>query len=67
MPEVLAGDRERVLAVLDKFDAVFAVIADHDAEPTGRVEWAQSQGLAGEGCSRTAGGGRVCPMKRSTR
>ena len=44
---VLAGDRDRVLTVLDQFDAVFAVIADHDAEPTkAAVEWAQSQGLA---------------------
>jgi len=44
---VLAGDRDRVLAVLDKFDSVFAVIADHDAEPTKAVvAWAQSQGVA---------------------
>jgi cysteinyl-tRNA synthetase len=44
---VLAGDRDRVLAVLDKFDAVFAVIADNDAEPTkAAVAWAQGQGLA---------------------
>jgi len=44
---VLAGDRDRALAVLDKFDAVFAVIADHDAEPTkAAVAWAQSHGLA---------------------
>jgi cysteinyl-tRNA synthetase len=43
---VLAGDRVRVLAVLHKFDAVFAVIADHDAAPTrAAVEWAESQGL----------------------
>jgi len=43
---VLAGDRERVLAVLEKFDAVFAVIADHDAEPTkAALAWAESQGL----------------------
>jgi cysteinyl-tRNA synthetase len=43
---VLSGDRDRVLAVLDKFDAVFAVIADRDAKPTkAAVEWAQSQGL----------------------
>jgi cysteinyl-tRNA synthetase len=41
-----AGDRERVLAVLDKFDAVFAVIADHDAEPTkAALAWAESTGL----------------------
>jgi cysteinyl-tRNA synthetase len=43
---VLAGDRERVLAVLGKFDAVFAVIADYDAEPTQTaIAWAQSAGL----------------------
>jgi cysteinyl-tRNA synthetase len=43
---VLAGDRERVLSVLDKFDAVFAVIADHDAAPTkAALAWAESQGL----------------------
>ncbi|HEX4319546.1 MAG TPA: cysteine--tRNA ligase [Acidobacteriaceae bacterium] len=44
--QVLAGDRERVLAVLDRFDAVFAVIADNDAEPTkAALAWAESQGL----------------------
>jgi cysteinyl-tRNA synthetase len=44
---VLAGDREYVLAVLDKFDAVFAVIADHDAAPTkAAVAWAQSHDLS---------------------
>jgi cysteinyl-tRNA synthetase len=43
---VLAGDRERVLAVLAKFDAVFAVIADHDAAPTkAALAWATEQGL----------------------
>jgi cysteinyl-tRNA synthetase len=44
--QVLAGDRERVLAVLERFDAVFAVIADNDAEPTkAALAWAESQGL----------------------
>ena len=43
---VLAGDRERVLTVLDKFDAVFAVIADYDAEPTkAALAWAEASGL----------------------
>jgi cysteinyl-tRNA synthetase len=43
---VLAGDRDRVLAVLEKFDAVFAVIADYDAEPTrAALAWAEQQGL----------------------
>jgi cysteinyl-tRNA synthetase len=35
-----------VLAVLAKFDAVFAVIADHDAAPTrAALAWAEEQGL----------------------
>ena len=43
---VLAGDRERVLAVLEQFDAVFAVIADYDAGPTkAAVEWAEAHGM----------------------
>ncbi len=43
---VLTEDRERVQAVLAKFDAVFAVIADHDEAPTkAAVAWAQSAGL----------------------
>jgi cysteinyl-tRNA synthetase len=43
---VLVADRERVLTVLAKFDAVFAVIADHDAAPTkAALAWAESQGL----------------------
>jgi cysteinyl-tRNA synthetase len=43
---VLSGDRERVLAVLAKFDAVFAVIEDRDAEPTAAaLAWAKEQGL----------------------
>jgi cysteinyl-tRNA synthetase len=42
----LAGDRDRVLAVLQKFDAVFAVIEDRDAEPTkAALAWAKEQGL----------------------
>jgi cysteinyl-tRNA synthetase len=43
---VLSGDRELVLAVLAKFDAVFAVIEDRDAEPTAAaLAWAKEQGL----------------------
>ena len=43
---VLGGDRERVLAVLDKFDAVFAVIADNDAAPTAEaLKWAEANGM----------------------
>ena len=43
---ILAGDRERVLTVLAKFDAVFAVIADYDPEPTrAALAWAAEQGL----------------------
>jgi cysteinyl-tRNA synthetase len=38
-------DREIVASVLDSFDAVFAVIEDHDTEPTRRaVEWARQEG-----------------------
>jgi len=43
---IRSGDRASVLAVLDKFDAVFAVIADHDAAPTrAALAWAEEQGL----------------------
>jgi len=43
---VLLGDRERVMAVLGKFDSVFAVITDNDAEPTrAALAWAEEQGL----------------------
>jgi cysteinyl-tRNA synthetase len=43
---VLAGDRERALAVLAKFDSVFAVIEDHDAAPTqAALKWAEEQGV----------------------
>jgi cysteinyl-tRNA synthetase len=43
--QLLAGDREAILAVLANFDAVFDVIADHDAEPTRRaLEWAAQAG-----------------------
>ncbi len=39
------SDREAVQAVLASFDAVFAVIEDHDAEPTHlAVEWAEKEG-----------------------
>ena len=39
------SDREAVASVLASFDAVFAVIEDHDAEPTRRaVEWAKQEG-----------------------
>jgi cysteinyl-tRNA synthetase len=39
------SDREAVQAVLEGFDAVFAVIEDHDAEPTRlAVEWAEKEG-----------------------
>ena len=44
--KVLAGDRERVLKVLEKFDAVFAVIEDKDAGPTqDALKWAEANGL----------------------
>ena len=44
--KVLVGDRERVLKVLEKFDAVFAVIEDKDAGPTrDALKWAEANGL----------------------
>jgi len=43
--QLLAGDRDAILAVLASFDAVFDVIADHDAEPTRRaLEYAEQAG-----------------------
>jgi cysteinyl-tRNA synthetase len=43
--ELLAGDRDAILAVLAGFDAVFDVIEDRDAEPTRRaLEWAVKAG-----------------------
>jgi cysteinyl-tRNA synthetase len=40
-----SGDREAILAVLAKFDAVFDVIEDRDAEPTRKaLEWAMQAG-----------------------
>jgi len=43
--QLLAGDREAILAVLKKFDAVFDVIENHDGEPTKRaIEWAVQAG-----------------------
>jgi cysteinyl-tRNA synthetase len=47
--ELLAGDRDAILAVLASFDAVFDVIEDRDAEPTRRaVEWAEQAGRMAE-------------------
>jgi cysteinyl-tRNA synthetase len=43
--QLLAGDRDAILAVLASFDAVFDVIEDRDAEPTRMaVEWAEKAG-----------------------
>jgi cysteinyl-tRNA synthetase len=43
--QLLADDRDAILAVLASFDAVFDVIADRDAEPTRRaLEWAVEAG-----------------------
>ena len=43
--QLLAGDRDAILAVLASFDAVFDVIEDRDAEPTRRaLEWAEKTG-----------------------
>ena len=43
--QLLADDREAILAVLASFDAVFDVLEDRDAEPTRRaLEWAAKAG-----------------------
>jgi cysteinyl-tRNA synthetase len=43
--QLLAGDRDAILAVLTSFDAVFDVIEDRDAEPTRRaLEYAEQAG-----------------------
>ncbi len=43
--QLLADDREAILAVLASFDAVFDVLEDRDAEPTQRaLEWAEKAG-----------------------
>jgi cysteinyl-tRNA synthetase len=43
--QLLAEDRETILAVLASFDAVFDVIEDRDAEPTRRaLDWAAEAG-----------------------
>src|ERR1700691_2722397 len=43
--QLLADDRDAILAVLASFDAVFDVIEDHDTEPTRRaLEWAEAEG-----------------------
>jgi cysteinyl-tRNA synthetase len=43
--QLLADDRNAILAVLASFDAVFDVMEDRDAEPTRRaVEWAEKAG-----------------------
>jgi cysteinyl-tRNA synthetase len=43
--QLLAADKDAILAVLASFDAVFDVIEDTDAEPTRRaIQWAQESG-----------------------
>ncbi len=43
--QLLAGDRDAILAVLASFDAVFDVIEDRDAEPTrAALAWAEKAG-----------------------
>jgi cysteinyl-tRNA synthetase len=43
--QLFSGDRDRIMAVLRDFDAVFDVIEDRDAEPTRRaLEWAEREG-----------------------
>ncbi len=47
--QLLAGDRDAILAVLASFDAVFDVLTDLDADATGRaLEWAEKAGRLGE-------------------
>ncbi len=47
--QLRSNDRDAMLRVLDDFDAVFAVIADHDAEPTrAAIEWARASGRLDE-------------------
>ena len=46
---LLAGDREKILAVLRDFDAVFDVMEDRDAEPTRlALKWAEKAGRMAE-------------------
>jgi cysteinyl-tRNA synthetase len=43
--QLMAGDRDAILAVLTSFDAVFDVMEDRDAEATRRaLEWAEQEG-----------------------
>jgi cysteinyl-tRNA synthetase len=43
--QLMAGDRDAILAVLKSFDAVFDVMEDRDAEATRRaLEWAEQEG-----------------------
>ncbi len=47
--QLAAGDRDAILGVLAKFDAVFDVLRDDDAEPTRRaLDWAGPAGRMGE-------------------
>ena len=47
--QLLAEERDAILAVLRAFDSVFDVIEDRDAEPTRRaIEWAQQTGRAAD-------------------
>lgn len=43
--QLLAGDRDAILEVLNTFDAIFDVLEDRDAEPTRKaLEWAEQAG-----------------------
>jgi cysteinyl-tRNA synthetase len=47
--QLMASDRDAILAVLASFDAVFDVLTDRDAEATGRaLEWAEKAGRLSE-------------------
>jgi cysteinyl-tRNA synthetase len=47
--QLMASDRDAILAVLASFDAVFDVMEDRDAEATQRaLEWAEQEGRMGD-------------------
>jgi cysteinyl-tRNA synthetase len=47
--QLMAGDRDAILAVLASFDAVFDVMEDRDAEATQQaLEWAEQEGRMGD-------------------
>jgi cysteinyl-tRNA synthetase len=54
--ELREGDKAPLLETLEKFDEIFAVLKDDDAEKVrGVMEWAKAQGIAVEGAAAGAG------------